>query len=181
MFSFQSLVKADDIKDFQIEGISIGDSALNYFSKYELENRKEIGFVYDDKTFFSATYYNKDFFNFYDAVQLHLKANDLKYKIYSLGGRMYFKDNYSGCVEQMEIVLRDLQNIFSNVKFIDAGVDTWNNFKGKKVKAKSYYLELKEGDQISIECYDQPNSSTIIDNLNIAIDSYEFVKWLHNK
>ena len=35
-FSFQSLTKADDIKDFQIEGISIGDSALDLFKKNEV-------------------------------------------------------------------------------------------------------------------------------------------------
>ena len=31
--SFQSLTKADDIRDFQIEGVSIGDSLLNFFSE----------------------------------------------------------------------------------------------------------------------------------------------------
>ena len=35
IFSLQSLTKADDIRDFQIEGISIGDSLLDYFSKNE--------------------------------------------------------------------------------------------------------------------------------------------------
>ena len=30
IFSFQSLTKADDIKDFQIEGISIADTLLKY-------------------------------------------------------------------------------------------------------------------------------------------------------
>ena len=37
MFSFQTLSKADDIKDFEIEGMSIGDSLLDYFSKDEIE------------------------------------------------------------------------------------------------------------------------------------------------
>jgi len=32
IFSFQSLTKADDIRDFEIEGISVGDSLLDYFS-----------------------------------------------------------------------------------------------------------------------------------------------------
>ena len=39
-FSFQSLTKADDIRDFEIEGMSIGDSALDYFTKNEINNRK---------------------------------------------------------------------------------------------------------------------------------------------
>ena len=30
----------DDIKDFQIERISIGDSALNYFSEAQLEDNE---------------------------------------------------------------------------------------------------------------------------------------------
>ena len=38
IFSLQSWTKADDIKDFQIEGISLGDSLLNYFSKDEIDN-----------------------------------------------------------------------------------------------------------------------------------------------
>ena len=75
----------------------------------------------------------------------------------------------------------DHQDMFNNAKFVDGGIDTWNNHNGKKVKTKSYYLQLITGDEISIECYDQPKSSTIIDNLNIAIDSFEFAKWLHNK
>ena len=40
--SLQSWTKADDISDFQIEGMSIGDSALDYFSKKELKNKKGI-------------------------------------------------------------------------------------------------------------------------------------------
>ena len=34
--SFQTLTKADDIRDFEIEGMSIGDSLLNLFSEEEL-------------------------------------------------------------------------------------------------------------------------------------------------
>ena len=33
IFSFQSWTKADDIRDFEIEGMSIGDSLLDYHSK----------------------------------------------------------------------------------------------------------------------------------------------------
>ena len=39
-FSFQTWTKADDIRDFQIEGMSIGDSALGYFSKKEIKKNK---------------------------------------------------------------------------------------------------------------------------------------------
>ena len=43
-FSFQTLSKADDIRDFEIEGISIGDSLLEYFSIGEIKRFDD----YDD-------------------------------------------------------------------------------------------------------------------------------------
>ena len=58
IFSLQSWTKADDISDFEIEGISVGDSALDYFSKDEIEKRKKKGFVYKKKDFYSATFFN---------------------------------------------------------------------------------------------------------------------------
>ncbi len=41
IFSLQSLSKADDISDFQIEGMSIGDSLLDYFSRTEIDNKSQ--------------------------------------------------------------------------------------------------------------------------------------------
>ena len=40
IFSFQSWTKADDISDFEIEGMSIGDSLLDYFSEEEIKDNK---------------------------------------------------------------------------------------------------------------------------------------------
>ena len=59
IFSFQSLTKADDIRDFQIEGISIGDSALDYFSKSKIKKAKKL---YPDKNFKLIN--EKEFYNF---------------------------------------------------------------------------------------------------------------------
>jgi len=36
LFSFQTSSWSDDIRDFQIEGMSIGDSLLDYFSEEEI-------------------------------------------------------------------------------------------------------------------------------------------------
>ena len=37
LFSFSAPSFADDIRDFQIEGISLGDSLLKHFTKKEIE------------------------------------------------------------------------------------------------------------------------------------------------
>ena len=38
IFGLQSWTKADDIRDFQIEGMSIGDSLIDYYNKDEIRN-----------------------------------------------------------------------------------------------------------------------------------------------
>ena len=38
MLSLQTLVEADDIRDFEIEGISIGDSLLKYYNLDQINN-----------------------------------------------------------------------------------------------------------------------------------------------
>ena len=41
IFSLQSLIKADDISDFEIENISLGDSLLYYMSKEEIISNEQ--------------------------------------------------------------------------------------------------------------------------------------------
>ena len=38
IFSFQSIVKANNVSDFEIEGISVQDSLLNYYSEEKIIN-----------------------------------------------------------------------------------------------------------------------------------------------
>ena len=45
IFSLQSWTKADDISDFEIEGISIGDSLLDYYDINEIEINKRDYYV----------------------------------------------------------------------------------------------------------------------------------------
>ena len=51
IFSFQSWTKADDIKGFQIEGMSVGDSLLDHLSEDEIDSGIDI-FYYLDSLFF---------------------------------------------------------------------------------------------------------------------------------
>ena len=49
-FSFQTLTKADDIRDFEIEGISLGDNLLDHFNIEELKQQlKKTNNIYTSK------------------------------------------------------------------------------------------------------------------------------------
>ena len=85
-FSLQSLTRADDIRDFKIEGMSIGDSALDYFDvsiikKYTYDNF--YNYKKDSKRFL-AVQFNNIVLKQYDYLTLHIKNKDKKYIIYEI-------------------------------------------------------------------------------------------------
>ena len=69
-FSFQSLTKADEISDFQVEGLSIGDSALTILSLDEIKEYKR--FIYNQKDYYSVAF-SLPSFKVYEYVQLNIK------------------------------------------------------------------------------------------------------------
>ena len=94
---FTVLSQADDIKDFQIEGISIGDSLLNYYDKKEFKNAKKTYYPKSDK------YYLLDGIKIknqkeYEVLSFHLKKNDNQYIIHSLSGGIFYKKNFNDCL-----------------------------------------------------------------------------------
>ena len=87
IFSFQSFTKADDIddiRDFEIEGMSIGNSLLDYFSKEVILERMKTD--YASKKFSRLDSFKEDDANFinytiYDGMQFHFKTKDKKFII----------------------------------------------------------------------------------------------------
>ena len=80
MINLQSLTKADDIRDFQIEGISIGDSLLNYMTINEIQNNIK-NYVPNTSKYYVTSFNDlKD----YESLDIYLKRNDNKYIIKSV-------------------------------------------------------------------------------------------------
>ena len=79
--SFQSLTKADDVRDLEIEGMSLGDSLLEFFDERTIKKGIR-NHTYADDTFFDVEIYGHKLFNKYQNVSFSLKKNDKKYKIY---------------------------------------------------------------------------------------------------
>ena len=80
IFSIQSWTKADDIRDFQIEGMSIGDSLLNFYSESVIKSNKPI--YYDNNEFSTFELFPFTDSDLYDGIQVIYLTNDKKYKIY---------------------------------------------------------------------------------------------------
>mgnify|MGYP001328758050 CR=1 FL=1 len=176
--SFQSWAKADDIRDFEIEGMSIGDSLLDYFTQKEIL-KNNVSYYKDKKyTTFEMPLLSKS--KSYDFIQVVYKAKDKQYKIYSLSGALDCQDNFKICEKSWEIVLQDLTKFFSNnTKIIDRGTYNQPADVSGKSKVSEIIFEFKSGDRATIEKTNWSKKIGYRDNLRVNVDTKEFVVWLN--
>ena len=60
---FSSSVFAEDISEFEIEGMSIGDSLLDFFSEEEINHERKTVKLADNEYFQRVQFYKSDFLN----------------------------------------------------------------------------------------------------------------------
>ena len=179
-FSFQSLSKADDIRDFEIEGMSIGDSLLDFFDKSEIKKN----FIYKSEKYylFSSRKFNSEN---YDAVQFHIKNNDKKYLIASIEGLKVFDDNFNDCLKLKVLIVDDLKNNFNNSKIVE---DEGNHDYDPTGKSKYYRTSFSVNPKskyinMSVTCYDWSKKieDKYADKLSVAIANDEFNDFTHDE
>ena len=173
MFSFQSWTKADDIRDFQIEGMSIGDSLLDFYSKREINNFSNYDDLPSDMKFRIADYEKK--IGSYDGLQFFYKPKDQKFKIYSVAGHVYCNSK-NKCNKIFEQIKSDMEKSLGGKNFKK---DTYKHFDDKSGKsvATIYYLDVGGG-HIKIEYMDWSKKMKWSDNVNVTINTNEVIDWL---
>ena len=175
-FSFQSWTKADDIRDFEIEGMSIGDSLLKYVSLDEIKKNMK---SYPGSKIFSR-FFKK--FDYYDDVQFHFKTKDTKYIIHSIEGVMYFPNDLKSCQDKRVEVINEIKEALQISKVIDMGKQIHKNNDGI-IRSTTYnsYVEFENG-YMDMICYvwnkENERASNFEDSLKISVITKEFDKWL---
>ena len=102
ILSSQFLVKAEEIKNFEIEGMSIGESALKYFDNQYIKdaiNHKN-AFKYKDNKFVTIGTINN--YEKYDEVGIIIMPNDKNFTIYALEGILNYGNKINKCYEQQQ-------------------------------------------------------------------------------
>ena len=95
LINLQPIVRADDIRDFEIEGMSIGDSLLEHFSKNEINEALKNPSYYKDKKFLEIFLnYNESKFDF---LQVAIQTKDKSYKIEKIMMVKEFSDQIENC------------------------------------------------------------------------------------
>ena len=179
-FSFQTLTKADDIRDFEIEGMSVGDSLLDYFSEEEInDNLKDVNYPSDKYLLFEI--YKVDHqLSQYDAMLVHFKKNDKKYIVYSLSGVMEFADNIQGCSLKKKEIDLELLKLFKNLERKDYGFNISKSDKSGKSSFSEIEYKYPSKDEITIQCYDWSKETGYVNHLRLGLKYKEFSNWIKN-
>ena len=175
-------LQADDISDFQIEGMSIGDSLLDYFSEEEIKN-----FYRDDfpgsKKFYQLTIRSSKL-KIFDALTNGFKSSDKNYIIYSLGGALQFPNDIDGCLKKKDEIFYEIKELFSEVSKNKSYTRKQDEDTTGESKFHSTDFTFYSGESVRIMCIDFGNKfeqNGYIDNLRVFINSTEYRKWINEE
>ena len=190
-------VFAYDISDFEIDGISIGDSLLDYMTKEEILEEIEL-----NKDMYShlkePNKYNEVFkfsnVKTYDVISFFLKNNatnkyitdkskNEKYEIVGIRGRIDYIEDFYGCIRERDEIAEVLSIMFSDVQKRELSKKAAADPSGNSV-VDFVYFNLDSGEQIAVYCLDYEENYRIKNNfsegLHMTIHTAENKSWLQN-
>ena len=169
--------KADDIRDFQIEGISLKDSALKHFKKndFNLSNKNNPSVIYDK-------YCPRIFDTYPDGICYYVKKNDKNYIIESIAGFIPFPNNIKGCYARQIEIDKEIEKLFPNTK---KNIYEYKNPADKTGQSfeKDIIYTLGDGSEAGTACLEwgkkyKKKYPTAQNHLQVFLDTKEYAKWL---
>ena len=183
IFSFQSWTKADDLSDFEIEGMSIGDSLLNNFSEKEIKEAISYSASsYKSNKFKRATFVTQNF-KIYDAMFFHLKQDDNNYKIFAIGSALNFPNDIKNCNIKRTEIVNDLKSLFIDYEINDYKRKHDQDETGESIFFSTDFSFLN-GQSARVMCYDWSKNfedKNFVDHLRISLYSKKFREWLYTE
>jgi len=160
-----------DIKDFQIENISIGDSALDYFTESQIENGELDWFNYSYKEYATSLLPGK---GIYDWFKISYNSHDDNFIIEGLVGIVVKKKyDHNKCNKELDAVALDISKLFKNTKqgkkqlykvvYNPRKIFQEPNPSGKST-ATSISFDFKDEGKIILSCYNMDKATNQIDS-----------------
>ena len=178
VLTFQTPSQADDIRDFQIEGISVGDSLLDYITEEEIKNKEK--YIYENNKFI-AIIISKPSFELYEDVQIVYESSNKK--IHSLEAMINYEKNIKDCYNKKDEIVSELTEFFKNkVKIWRQNNKKYTDDISGKSKFSAVNFDFDIGGSVRVICYDLEEKISIekgwTDSLSVSINSIEFDKYL---
>jgi len=157
VLSFQNLSLADNIQNFQIEGMKLGDSALDYYSESQLEDNEQGWHNYSYNEYSTSLMPGKGIYNWF---LVSYKNDDDNFIIKGLAAGLEKKNyNTKECNSRLDIFALDISESFKNTvkeekksyKLTSDAARTYP-FTGKST-VTSLSFNFLDGAKIILACY----------------------------
>ena len=173
IIQFQNISLADDIRKFQIEGMSVGDSALDYFSEEQLEDNEQGWHNYNYKEYSTSLMPGK---GIYEWFLVSYKNDDENFLIVALVGGLV-KKNYKKkkCNNKLDTIAVSILELFQNIKQenkktyeLKADATRTYPFTGKS-HVTSISFNFPNGGEIILECYNMDKEANKKSNFMMSV------------
>lgn len=183
IISLNFSVLANDIKDFDIDGIGVGESLLNHVSKNFIESKSK-NYYPNSKDYYLLEFDSNElsFLETYSYIGVHLKKDDNKFLIASIKGMIIYKNDFESCLDQKKIVVDSIQKTLPKSKE-EKYTNDFGNLYGM---SKAYISDFKVKDGfVRIWCTNwddkTKNQQGWEDTLNVDLSTQIFLDWLNTK
>ena len=181
----QSLTMADDVTDFEIEGISVGDNLLDHFSLEHIDNfDKE--YYPESKKFYEQYIHwpKKSKFKIYDGLTVSLKANS--HIVYGISGNLTNFENFKECLSKKDEITKKITKSFQT-KIINDNLEKniFDYADNKSQKSQVQIRLLDNSGLFTVNCTDwskkAEEKNNWVDNLGVKIYSKKYEYFLRNE
>jgi len=181
IFSLQHSTKADDITEFEIEGMSIGDSLLDYYSKNQINDALKNASYYKNKKFVEI------FLNYekgeFDNLQVAFQTKDKSYKIEKIMMTKKFSNQIAKCKKFKENFIENSSEFLNIAKRQDHDTTALADPTGKSFKyISSYFYPL--GGFFNFVCSDYSKEMFVengwSDGFAVSIGSQKILEYLQS-
>ena len=181
--SFQTLTKADDLKDFEIEGMSLGDSLLDYYTKEEIDKSLPYVSYYPKSKKFKVIRFSTKNSELYNTIQAHIKDNNKDYIIYAIKGVKEMP--IDECLKSKEKVINEINKLIPNAIRNDEDT-SYGKLYGNSI-AYTNNFDLDNGQQVRIYCTVWDMNNELVknklwkDSLSVSLYTKEINDFITNK
>ena len=144
---FSNISIADNIKDFKIEGMSVGSKLSDFMSINEIK-KNTMPYFKDKRKYYVVGIV--DNLKKYDQVEIYLKSNDKNYEIKTILAGV-ISDNIDKCIKEKKEIVKKLDVMFNNIKRLS---DTKNHEADLTGNSKQYIdqYNINFPNHIRVEC-----------------------------
>ena len=188
VLNLQFSIKAEELSEFEIEGISIGDSLLKHFSKKSIndEIKSEFSYKYENSNWVQlGVGSTRDFplfkkLDHFDELGITIKLDDKSYIVQGVIGDILCHNNIKKCMMAKDEIIKDLKSIFVGLK-----VKSWQKKHNMDKTGKSIvYGNTLSADTLafkfSVSVYDMADDR-YNDSTQLSIRTKELEDFIRNE